>query len=145
MSICQDKPIKTNTMEYGGKAQLPPMLSPELAFSPPKPKKKISDDVTKFLRIDDCCHGCALVFSKNDPFQNGFNSIKFKYPYNLVLPFGNKIFSFNISVSQRATDENRGQLLLVLQSRGLPRSHFLNDVIAGQSANSMQTLLQAWR
>ena len=59
---CQDKPIKTNTMEYGGRAQLPPMLSPELAFFPPKPKKKISDDVTKFLRIDDRCHGCDLVF-----------------------------------------------------------------------------------
>ena len=46
----------------GEGAQLAPMLSPELAFSPPKPKKKISDDVTKFLRIDDWCHGCALVF-----------------------------------------------------------------------------------
>ena len=67
----------------GGGAQLAPMLSPELAFFPQKPKKKISDDVTKFLRTDDCCHGCALVcFSKNDPIQNGFNSTKFKYPYN---------------------------------------------------------------
>ena len=182
----------------GGGAQLAPMLSPELAFSPPKPKKKISDDVIKFLRRDDCCHGCALVlFLKMTLFKTDLIAPNSNIPVIefclLELKYST---SFNISVSQRATDENRGQLLSVLQCRGLPskyealtrcwadvkdsgltlkqhwvnpscllvqasdscamlqnqsgsaslpRSHFLKDVIAGQSANGMRTLLQAWR
>ena len=145
MSICQDNPIKSNTMKYGGGGSISSNVVTWVSFLPSETEKEdiwwrhhVSDKRWLMSWMSSC------FFSKNNPFQNGFNSTKFNYPYNWVLPFSIKIFSFNISVSQRATDENRRQLLSVglLQSRGLPRSHFLNDVIAGNSANGMRTLLQ---
>ena len=42
--------MKSNTIKYGRGASSSNVVT-EFAFSPPNPKKKISDDATTFLRI----------------------------------------------------------------------------------------------